>query len=55
MGEKGLYLLDMYKALNENDSVIFVQKYLKIDSIETAQKKVISRGFAGSIKSPNQY
>jgi hyaluronoglucosaminidase len=53
MGEKGLYLLDMYKALNENDSVIFVQKYLKIDSIETAQKKVISRGFAGSIKSPN--
>lgn len=53
MGEKGLYLLDMYKALNENDSVTFVQKYLKIDSIETAQKKVISRGFAGSIKSPN--
>lgn len=53
VSEKGLFLLEMYRALSENDSVAFVQKYLKVDSIETAQKKVISRGFAGSIKSPN--
>lgn len=53
IGNKGLSLMNMYKALNNKDSVAFIKEYQRIDSLETAQKLIISRGFAGSIKSPN--
>lgn len=53
IAEKGVCLIDMYKALNVNDSVTFIKLYLKVDSIEIAQKNVISRNFEGSIKKPN--
>ena len=53
VGNKGLSLIKMYKALNANDSITFIKEYQRIDSLEAVQKLVISRGFAGSIKSPN--
>ena len=43
----------MYKALNNRDSVTFSREYLHVDSLENAQKQIISRNFTGSIKSPN--
>ena len=54
IAEKGVYLIDMYQAMNVNDSVTFVKLFLKVDSIEIAQKKVISRNFEGSIKAEPQ-
>lgn len=53
IGQKGELLMDMYRYLYDNDSVSFVTVFLKIDSLENAQKLVRSRNFTGSIKSPN--
>ena len=53
IGQKGELLIDMYRYLYDNDSVAFVTAYLKVDSLEYAQKLVRSRDFSGSIKSPN--
>ncbi len=53
IGAKGVSLVNMYKALNNRDSVTFIREYLHVDSLENAQKQIISRNFTGSIKSPN--
>jgi hypothetical protein len=53
IGQKGELLIDMYRYLYDNDSVAFVTAFLKVDSLENAQKPVRSRNFTGSIKSPN--
>lgn len=53
IGNKGLSLMKMYSSLNSADSITFIKEYQRIDSLENVQKLVISRGFAGSIKSPN--
>ena len=52
MGQRGKLLLDMYEALNAEDSVAFINHYLKTDSLEIVQGKIRSRDFSGSIKNP---
>lgn len=53
IGNKGLSLMKMYKALNTSDTITFIKEYQRIDSLETVQKTIRSRDFAGSIKNPN--
>ncbi len=53
IGEKGMYVLDMYRSFYESDTVAFINAYLALDSIDNVQKTVRSRDFPGSIKSPN--
>lgn len=40
MGQRGKLLLDMYEALNAEDSVAFINHYLKTDSLEIVQGKI---------------
>lgn len=48
IGNKGLSLVKMYKALHNNDSITFIKEYQRIDSLETLQKAIVSR--PGTIK-----
>lgn len=53
IGDKGLAVMSMHRALQKKDSVSFISEYQRIDSLERVQKEIISRNFQGSIKSPN--
>ena len=52
MGKRGEKLLNMYAALNSEDSIAFISYYLEADSLEILQGKIRSRDFPGSIKNP---
>lgn len=53
MGRRGQLLMSMYSALEQQKAETFVDLYLEMKELETAQKEVRSRDFEGSIKSPN--
>lgn len=52
MGMRGIKYLDMYQALQDNDSIGFINSYLEADSLMVVQGKIRSRDFTGSIKNP---
>lgn len=53
MSDKGNAVMRMAAALDRKDSVNFIRQYKIADSMEQLQKKIFSRDFEGSIKSPN--
>lgn len=53
VGERGQKVMDMAKALVQENETLFVQLYQEEVALEEAQKNVISRNFDGSIKKPN--
>ena len=55
VGERGRLLVDMERCMQANpiDSVGFIDAYLRLDSVYTLQKSILSRNFKGSVKSPN--
>ncbi|MDH8702589.1 hyaluronoglucosaminidase [Dysgonomonadaceae bacterium PH5-43] len=53
IGERGLKLMDMFTALNNENKEAFIELYKEISALELAQKSVIARNFEGSIKKPN--
>lgn len=53
IGERGQLVMDLHTNLAADNPEEFIANYLKIDSLETLQKAVISRDFAGSIVHPH--
>lgn len=49
---KGLSIMSMYNALNNNDAKTFIDIYLKFQQYDKQQAEIRSRDFSGSIKSP---
>lgn len=49
---RGIAVMQMQQALQQKDSVNFIKQYLIADSLEQQRKKIVSRDFKGSIKSP---
>ena len=52
IAQKGEVMVEMYKNLAAGEPELFVNNYLKLDSIDKVKNKIRSRDFAGSIKSP---
>lgn len=52
MGKRGVHLINMYKALHNNDSILFIDEYLKAEELKNTQDNIRSRDFPGSIKAP---
>lgn len=55
VAERGKALTTMEHALRATplDSISFIREYQRYDSLWVAQKKILSRNFPGSIKTPN--
>lgn len=49
LGQKGMQLFIMQDAYNKGDSVSFISHYRAMQSIDQAQKAIVSRNYEGSI------
>lgn len=49
LGQRGLRTLEMERYLGQNDTVAFIGAYRRQQTIEAAQKRIVSRDFQGSI------
>lgn len=53
IGERGQLVMNLHTFLANEDPENFIATYLRIDSLQTLQKDVISRDFPGSIVHPH--
>ena len=49
LGQRGLQIVSMQEALQQNDSIGFVAHYRALQKLEEKQKGIISRNFEGSV------
>jgi len=49
LGQRGLQVVSMQEALQQNDSIGFVAHYRALQKLEEKQKGIISRNFEGSV------